>query len=154
LPAPTRDVIMWRGERGQALIEFAIILPLLIFILLGIAELGWYFVIRIALSNAATTGAEFAAYEGITDPDLVEERVREAANGVKLGSGDIIVLIASYQDKKGIKPKYALVQINYTYRPLVTGNLFRRTVTIKARAIRYYPSAPETAEFEAIPQTM
>ena len=56
--------------------------------------------------------------------------------------------------RRGSSRKYALVQINYTYRPLVTGNLFRRTVTIKARAIRYYPSAPETAEPEAIPQTM
>lgn len=148
---------MLKGEKGQTLIEFAIILPLLILILLGIAELGWYFVARIALSNAATTGAEFAAYEGILDPIEIEARVREAAGGIKLGDDDVTVLIATYQDRHGIKPKYAVVQIAYTYRPLVTGNLFRRLVTIRASAIRYYPTVPSesgAAESQSMPQTM
>ena len=133
---------MSRGERGQALIEFAVILPLLILTMLSVVEIGWYFIARLSISNAAMAGAEFAAHEGITDPIEVEERVRDAAGGIQLDEGDITVMIAASQTPHGLAPKYALVEITYTYKPLVTGNLFRRRVTIKASAIKYYPLSP------------
>jgi len=49
--------------RGQALVEFGVILPLLIIFLLGVADLGRVFADGIALEAAARNSAEAAAQE-------------------------------------------------------------------------------------------
>ena len=50
-----------REERGQALIEMAFALPILIVLLLGIVEVGRYAQLSIVVSNAARTGAIYGA---------------------------------------------------------------------------------------------
>lgn len=42
-----------RDEKGQSLVEFALILPILVLILLGIIEFGWLFNGKITLTSAA-----------------------------------------------------------------------------------------------------
>lgn len=51
---------MMRGNRGQAGVEFALMLPILLLILLGIADLGRAFYYTSAVASAAHGGA--AAY--------------------------------------------------------------------------------------------
>lgn len=50
-----------RAERGQALIEMALVAPLLIILLLGIIEVGRYAELAIVVSDAARTGAVYGA---------------------------------------------------------------------------------------------
>jgi Flp pilus assembly protein TadG len=47
-------------ERGQALVEMAIVLPLFLFLLLIAADLGRLFATQIAVTNAAREGAFYA----------------------------------------------------------------------------------------------
>lgn len=49
------------NERGVAMVEFAVILPLLLMIFLGIAELGRALLFYQRLTQAAETGARYAA---------------------------------------------------------------------------------------------
>ena len=49
-----------RSERGQALVETAIILPLLLFVVAGIVELGRAYQVSQVLNNAAREGARTA----------------------------------------------------------------------------------------------
>lgn len=49
------------SEQGVAMVEFAIILPLLLFIFLGIAELGRALVFQHRLTQAVEAGARYAA---------------------------------------------------------------------------------------------
>lgn len=49
------------NERGVSMVEFAIILPLLLMIFLGIAELGRALLFYQRLTQAAETGARYAA---------------------------------------------------------------------------------------------
>ncbi len=49
------------NEKGQSLIEFALVLPLLIIIVVGIAEFGWLFNGKITLTSAAREGARVVA---------------------------------------------------------------------------------------------
>src|SRR5438105_12030415 len=49
-----------RRQDGMAAIEFAIILPVFLFILLGGIEYGWFFYINLAATNAAREGARIA----------------------------------------------------------------------------------------------
>jgi Flp pilus assembly protein TadG len=52
-----------RSERGQALVEFALVLPLLMVFFLGVADFGRVFADGIALEAAARNSAEAAAQE-------------------------------------------------------------------------------------------
>lgn len=46
-----------KDEKGAAAVEFALCLPLLILILCGILEYGWYLTNQIVLANAVSAGA-------------------------------------------------------------------------------------------------
>jgi Flp pilus assembly protein TadG len=57
-----RDGIrLMAGQAGQSLVEFALALPVLLLILLGLADFGRAFYYTTAIANAARAGAEFAA---------------------------------------------------------------------------------------------
>jgi len=50
-----------RGARGAALIEFVLVLPLFLTILLGVIDWGWYFVVREIAINATREGARIGS---------------------------------------------------------------------------------------------
>jgi TadE-like protein len=54
------------AESGQTLLEFAFMLPFLMLLLLGIAEIGRAAFITIKVSNAATAGAEYGSQNSTT----------------------------------------------------------------------------------------
>src|SRR5262245_31065278 len=60
-----------RGDkraRGAAVVEFAVVLPLLLTILFGIIEYGWVFMVRQTLQTAAREGCRLAVLQTTTDP--------------------------------------------------------------------------------------
>ena len=64
------------GERGAALLEVALTLPLLLLVAVGIFEFGRAYQTWQILTNAAREGARVAVLPGVDD-DAVEERVQE-----------------------------------------------------------------------------
>lgn len=54
-------LVLKRNEKGQGLVEFALVLPLLLLLLLGIIQFGIIFSSQIAITNAAREGARVAA---------------------------------------------------------------------------------------------
>jgi hypothetical protein len=59
-----------KSERGAELIEFALILPLLLLIMLGIVDFGFMFQRYEVLTNAAREGARVAVLPGYTTADV------------------------------------------------------------------------------------
>src|ERR1019366_1711217 len=59
------------AESGQTLIEFAVMLPFMMCLLLGIAEIGRATFITIKVTNAATAGAEYGSQNAATASDTV-----------------------------------------------------------------------------------
>jgi Flp pilus assembly protein TadG len=59
--------------RGQSLVEFALLFPILIMIVLGIADLGRAYYALVALNDAAEEGAMYAA---INPSNLTEIQAR------------------------------------------------------------------------------
>jgi Flp pilus assembly protein TadG len=59
-----------RGDRrrGAAVVEFAVVLPLLLTILFGIIEYGWVFMVRQTLQTAAREGCRLAVLQTTTEP--------------------------------------------------------------------------------------
>ncbi len=64
-----------RNERGNALIETAITLPIILFVSVAIFEFGRAYQVQQVLTNAAREGARIAVLQGVTDED-VRTRVR------------------------------------------------------------------------------
>ncbi len=69
-------------DSGSASVEFALILPFLLFVLLGIVDFGLAYNTRITLSNAAREGVRVWALGGTQDE--AEAAVRDAAVGVNI----------------------------------------------------------------------
>ena len=72
-----------RSERGAELIEFALVLPLLMFIILGLVDFGFMFQRFEVVTNAAREGARIAVLPGYVDrrrggpgPELPDHRRR------------------------------------------------------------------------------
>jgi hypothetical protein len=57
-----------RSERGQGLVEFALVLPLVMILLLGVADFGRIFSAGITLEAAARDAAEATAIERLHNP--------------------------------------------------------------------------------------
>lgn len=65
-----------KSERGSALLETALTLPLILLVSVGIFEFGRAYQVEQVLTNAAREGARVAVMPGM-DPATVESRVRE-----------------------------------------------------------------------------
>jgi hypothetical protein len=95
-------------SRGQALVEFALVVPMLFLLILGIIEAGRFIFYYEMLNNATREGARYAIVHGADsvcpsgpmpdgaknpcdpDGDNVKTRVQEAAIDIA-GTGDLIL---------------------------------------------------------------
>src|SRR5215471_21795594 len=72
-----------RGQRGQALLEMAFTLPLLLLVCVGILEFGRAYQTWQVLTNAAREGARLSVLPGMDDA-AVKDRVREYMSAGRL----------------------------------------------------------------------
>jgi hypothetical protein len=66
----TRRIKRKHQYRATAVVEMAVVLPILLTILFGIIEFGWTFMIYQNITNAAREGCRVAALEGSTETDI------------------------------------------------------------------------------------
>lgn len=125
-----------RGDRGQSLVEFAIALPLLLLILVGIVDVGRVLYYAIALQTGAREGAAYAAAFTAPDPSDVTRRVCEAT-GLADPSGECEGLDTS------LRPDGGDTSVEATYDvPLLFGQLlgpFGGDHVVHVRASATYP---------------
>lgn len=65
----------YKSEKGQAMVEFALILPILILLLCGIIDFGWLYSNKISATNAAREAARYSAihiYDESTNNDQLD----------------------------------------------------------------------------------
>jgi hypothetical protein len=101
-----------RGNRGQSLVEFALMLPVLLIILAGVLDLGRLYYAHVAVADAAAEGAAVAAISP-NDSEEVFNRAQHASGGLvelerdrvqitcascpNVRSGDPIAVTVSYE---------------------------------------------------------
>ncbi len=109
---------MRRNERGAAAVEFALVLPLLVLLLAGIAELGRVFYLQATLAGAAREGARVMALQN--NATAAVTAVKSAAGPLVLSDSQIVVSPGSGACKStATAPAQAKVTITFT-TPLVT----------------------------------
>jgi Flp pilus assembly protein TadG len=122
-----------RSERGQAAVEFALVLPILAVLLLAIIEVGIAFSHYVTLTDAARVGARNAIQVrvGGTTPANAVQAVRDAA-----GSLDQTDLTVNVDDPNWNAPGSQItVTASYPYRidiPLLGMSVATGTITATA----------------------
>ena len=88
-----------RDRRGQAAVEFALILPLLVLMMVGVFDLGRAVYAWSTLNNSAREGAR----QGIVDQTVahIQERAAQRAVALGLESGDVVVQFRNAEDTGG-----------------------------------------------------
>ncbi len=69
-------------ERGAAVVEMAVVTPLLLTLLFGVIEFGNSFMFRQILTNAAREGARTSAIQATADDSAIRTAVRDAMSAV------------------------------------------------------------------------
>ena len=87
------DVYRKKGENGQAVVELAITLPILLMILCGIIDFGWFFANQNVINHCSREGARYAVVNTIDNnsADDVADFIRSLAPSYLSDSLDIIV---------------------------------------------------------------
>jgi Flp pilus assembly protein TadG len=121
-----------RDQRGAAMVEFAIIAPLLFALLFGIVDYGRLFFLYNKLTNAVREGARIGAVSGMTSAQqaAILSTVRSRVNDRdSLATGLTITLTPLNNGVRTVQVVWA----GYPFRPVtflvLRGN---RTLTVKS----------------------
>jgi hypothetical protein len=104
------------SSRGQTLVEFALILPIIVILLFGIIDFGLMLNHRITLQHAVREGARYAAvHDGCTD---IQDRTKDRAGNAIPDRNTVSV---SYEDNPA--PAGSTVKVSAPFEwqfPLMT----------------------------------
>ena len=100
---------------GQALVEFALILPLLIVLIFAIIDFGYYLFVTISVNHATRAGVRTAAMN-IATCSQIKNTVLQNAVGVALSTNDVTVTPTVKDPQLPGNPPTVTVAVNYTHR--------------------------------------
>ena len=122
---------MIRGERGQSLIEFALILPVLVIVLVGIFDLGRAVMLSEALNNAVREGTRYAIVHGttsesplgpatLTTPPAADNAATTIVRRHTIGINSTITIVMSWPDGNANKGSEVQVIATTPYTPILS----------------------------------
>jgi Flp pilus assembly protein TadG len=83
-----------KKARGAAVVEFAVVAPLLLTLLFGIIEYGYVFMVRQTAIHAAREACRIAVLQTTTDPYTeVTDRVEQTLGATGLAAGEYTVTL-------------------------------------------------------------
>jgi hypothetical protein len=143
-----------RGERGAALVEFALVLPLLLIILLGMLEFGTAFNYWIDTTHLANEGARWAVVDRNPGTGTLQEYIQDQANTDELREGgtpsvpagdeaDVCISFPLGSANVG-DPVRVTVSATYHWLPFIGERISSAAVTITGSATMRL-EAPPTA---------
>lgn len=139
-----RDGFRWvrRNRRGATLVEFALLIPVLMLVLLGIMEFGWLTFNQLTVANAAREGARMAAVGKTTS--TIQARVINQAKPVAVTTADIKLESAAQPVPASNDPSWGSwpgddTTVTPAENAVKSGNLVRITVKIRHHALTGIP---------------
>ena len=132
---------MLRSERGQSLVELALVLPLLILLLAGTVDLGRAFFSYIVITNAAQEGARAGSRMPCHAGDAVQRlamktsitnaAVAEAADsGVTLTAGNIFIIPDPVSTGCPAAHGPLRVRVELTFNSILSGTIGWATIPL------------------------
>ena len=108
-----------RGDRGQALVELALIAPILIILMLGVIDYGRVYFAYISVTNGARIGADYAAAgpaEAADTAAIKAAALGDTTNLLNQSPTNPEVTVTTANDSQG--RLYADVTMTYTFTTL------------------------------------
>ena len=102
---------MTAGDRGQALVEFALVVPILLVLALAVVQLSELSVARLALTHAAAEGARAGALTN--DDRLIRSSI--AAASAPLDADKVEIEIDPPEAQRGMDPRVTLLAVHLRY---------------------------------------
>jgi Flp pilus assembly protein TadG len=106
-------------SRGQSMVEFALVLPLMLGFLVIAADFGRAYTAYLTISSAAREGATYASRSSANaiDNTEIKKRVRaEVASDGKIWGQPLVVNVSVDKDTQGYNR--VKVTVDYTFKPL------------------------------------
>ncbi len=125
-----------KGENGQALVEFALLVPIFLILMFAIVDFGMGFYSLITVTNSAREGARFGAVQADTD-DIIQ-RVKDTADLIN-EDAKMTVTVTNAADNGGDPGESVVVKVDYEYdliTPLASliGGIIGPTLTLSSTA--------------------
>ena len=117
-----------RGERGAAAVEFALILPILILLVLGLIEFSRVYNIQISLSNAAREGARTMAVQNSLS--IARSAAIAAAPSISPAVSDAQIAISPTTCTAG-----ATVDVTISYNVSLMTGFFGATLPLTGKGV-------------------
>jgi Flp pilus assembly protein TadG len=123
-----------RRTAGQSLVEFALLLPILALLLVGVFELGRAFHVLITLNNAGREAARFGTLHRLDLAGMRAAAIQEANNsGILIAGGDVALTCPDAgTDAPCARDTTMLVTITHQYDPVLSF-FFPSGITIRGR---------------------
>ena len=106
-----------RGQKGQSLVEFGLVLPVLVLLLVGIVQFGVVLNVWLTVGHAAAEGAR-SAIVGLGEAEVVQ-KVKESCP--TLDQDSLVVEVTGSQGPRGapvtVRVEYA-IEIVPLFRPM------------------------------------
>ncbi len=99
------------ARRGAAVVEFAVLAPLLFLLIFGMIEYGRMVMVQQLITNASREGARVAILEGSTDAQVIDAVQEHVGGGVPIADAD--VEIATEAIAGGGEAKTVTVGVNF-----------------------------------------
>ena len=138
----------YSAEAGVAMVEFALVLPLLLLLLLGMVDFGRAFNYWIDETHLANEGARWAVVDTNPGPGLtLQESIRARANTGQLSDGlKVCVTFPDGTSNVGDPVKVEL-EYDYDWLPFLTSETDLTAVKLTGSAVMRLEAEP--TEFEA-----
>lgn len=118
-----------KKNRGQAMVEFALVLPILIIIITGILEFGLFFNSYINITFASKEGARIASL----DTNATNQRIQTAARAAIPNSGNVTVTVSPAAPRVTGAPVTVTVSMPHTFiTPIIAAVVPSNPYTISA----------------------
>src|SRR5262249_27826945 len=106
----------WRGQRGQSLLETAIMIPVIFVVVFWVFEMGWLMYTYAVLADAANEGVRHSMVHSGGDVGGTETIVNISATPAAHGVGSL-ALEFKFPAGSAAPPNRVRVTVTYTYVP-------------------------------------
>lgn len=118
------------GERGAAAVEFALVVPLLLLLVVGIIEFGRVYNVQTTVSGAAREGVRVMALRN--DPAAAKAAVKSAAGPLTLSDSQISVSPTSCTSTSTTTQR---ATVTVTYKVAFLSGLLGSGVTVTGKGV-------------------
>ncbi|HEY6959932.1 MAG TPA: TadE family protein [Candidatus Limnocylindria bacterium] len=147
-----RTARWWADDRGQSIVETALMLPIMIFLILAGGDMARGFAIQIAIQNGARAGAEAAAIDFSPTATETEARARDEMSRTPGMDGNTPLVSVTFAQIDGITacvnpptlatPCFATVRVRMTWRTITAWPLIPNTFNFDRQTTMRMVSAP------------